>query len=286
VRSLYLTPANDTHWGKDRLGSNQLERRSRLELRLPRAGGCEWDIRVGFGENTYEEQRRVNLCERPEQQLRKREKPGTFISTGTGFFISADGHVLTNSHVVEGCRIAAIARDGEARIPLRLLREDADADIALLKAEAAATPFIPLRGSSAAPARAGEKAVVVGYPVRSKLGVVNVTEGIVSAPGGAGRDQARMQFTAPAQPGNSGGPILDAAGQVIGVIVSRLDSIDDDRPTQNVNFGVSMAAVEAFLKKAGLSLPAASKGPEGPGKPTTVIFEAVNAAVLPLDCVE
>ncbi len=285
VQSLHLTPSNDTHWGDDRLGSNSLDRRARLDIRLPRAGGCFWDVKIGYSAGPADEQRRVDLCAKPDQVLRKREKPGTVISTGTGFMIGPDGLVLTNSHVVEGCRIVAVARDGEARMPLKLIREDPETDIALLKADQPApTPFIALRRAAEAPARPGEKAVVVGYPVRNKLGVVNVTEGVVSAAGGPGRDQTRMQFTAPAQPGNSGGPVLDGSGHAIGVVVSRLGMVDDDRPSQNVNFGVSMSAVEAFLKAAGVSPPMADGG--SPEKSTPAIFEAANAAVLPLDCLE
>jgi hypothetical protein len=284
VQTLYLTPSGDTHWGDDRMGSNQLDRRSRLDIRLPRAGGCFWDIKVGYGEGAADERRRVNLCDTPNQQLRKREKPGSVISTGTGFFISADGHVLTNNHVVEGCRVVAIARDGEARVPLRVIREDAEIDIALLKADTGPTPFVALRRTTEFPVRSGEKAVVIGYPVRNKLGVVNVTEGVVSAASGPRHDRTRMQFTAPAQSGNSGGPILDGAGQAIGVVVSSLGMVDDERMSQNVNFGVSMAAVEAFLREAGLDLPAPAE--TAAEKPTPAIFEAANAAVLPLDCLE
>jgi S1-C subfamily serine protease len=283
VRSLLLTPSSDTHWGEDRLGSSQLERRSRLDIRLPRAGGCFWDMKIGYDESATDERRKVDLCAEPQQQIRKREKPGTVVSTGTGFFITAEGHLLTNSHVADGCRIVAIAREGEVRVPLSMVRHDPEIDLALLKADGPPTPFIALRRSISAPVRPGEKSIVVGYPVRNKLGVVNVTEGVVSAASGTGRDQTRMQFTAPVQPGNSGGPILDSAGQAIGVVVARLGLLDDDRASQNVNFGVSMAAVEAFLKDAGVGLPPVEAGVQ---KPTPDIFAQANAAVLPLDCLE
>ncbi len=283
VQSLHVTPSTDTHWGDDRLGSNQLERRARLDVRLPRAGGCLWDVKINFTEGAAEERRRVDLCASPEQQVRQRGKPGSVVSTGTGFFISADGHVLTNSHVVDSCAVVAIARDGEPRIPLRLIRDDAEVDLALMKADLSDTPTVPLRAAATAPARSGERAIVIGYPVRSKLGVINVTEGIVSFAGDGRQDRTRIQFTAPAQPGNSGGPLLDGAGQVIGVVVSRLGMIDDERASQNVNFGVSMPAVEVFLREAGITLPAPSAPTE---RPTPDVFAATSAAVLPLDCLE
>jgi hypothetical protein len=284
VQSLHVTPSTDTHWGDDRLGSNQLERRARLDMRLPRAGGCLWDVKIAFVEGAPEERRRVDFCAAPEQQVRQRGKPGSVVSTGTGFFITTDGHVLTNSHVVDACAVVAIARDGEPRIPLRLIRDDAEADLALMKADVASASVVPLRSSAASPARTGERAIVVGYPVRDKLGVINITEGIVSFADEGRADRTRIQFTAPAQPGNSGGPVLDGAGQAIGVVVSRLGMIDDERASQNVNFGVGMPAVEAFLREAGLSPPA--EAAVAVERPTPDVFAATRAAVLPLDCLE
>jgi S1-C subfamily serine protease len=284
VQSLYLTPSSDSHWGDDRLGSNALERRSRLDIRLPRAGGCFWDIKIGFGKDAAEERRRVNLCDEPEQKIRQRQKPGTVISTGTGFYISAEGHVVTNWHVIEGCRLVQAPRDGQPPLRLTPIQDDSDTDVAVLKADVAGTPFVRLRRAPEAPVRTGERAIVVGYPVRNKLGVVNVTEGVVSAAGRSGQDPTRLQFTAPVQPGNSGGPVLDGAGRAIGVVVARLGSLDDDQMSQNVNFGVSIAAVETLLKDAGVAAPEPAAGAEALSTPD--VFELANAAVLPLDCIE
>jgi S1-C subfamily serine protease len=101
---------------------------------------------------------------------------------------------------------------------------------------------------------------------------------------GPDSDPARMQFTAPTQPGNSGGPVLDTAGRVIGVVVSRFNSVEGDRPAQNVNFGVSLSAALDFLKEAGIVTPSASG--EGTDKPTADVFSAADPAILPLDCLE
>jgi S1-C subfamily serine protease len=283
IQSLFLTPSTDSHWGDDRLGSNALERNSRFDLRLPRAGGCWWDIKIGYGREAAEERRRVNLCDTPEQKLRQAQKPGSIISTGTGFFVSAAGHIVTNAHVVDGCRLVQAPREGQPPLRLTVLKEDEDTDVAVLKADMADAPFIRLRRAPDSPVRTGERAIVVGYPVRSKLGVVNVTEGVVSAAGRNGQDPTRLQFTAPVQPGNSGGPVLDGAGRAIGVVVSRLGQLDDEQMSQNVNFAVSIAAVEALLSEADISTPPPAAAE---ARPTPDVFEQANAAVLPLDCVE
>jgi S1-C subfamily serine protease len=285
VQGLFLTPGNDTHWGDDRLGSNMLAQRSRLDVRLPRAAGCQWDIQMKYNGDIVRERRGVDLCANPMQSVRLREKAGAVLSTGTGFFVSATGHVLTNNHVVEGCAAVAISRDGQRRIPLRVIHRDADTDLALLQADQPDTPFIAVAAEDRTPPRAGDRVLTIGYPIRNRLGVINVTEGTISAESGPDGDLSRLQHTAPTQSGSSGGPILDLDGLVIGVVVSRLgQGADDDQQAQNVNFGVSLAALRAFLKDARMDVPAAS-APATP-RPAADIFAAASPAVLPLDCVE
>ena len=93
---------------------------------------------------------------------------------------------------------------------------------------------------------------MTGFPLHGLLtSGINVTKGIVSALAGPGDDRRIFQITAPVQPGNSGGPVLDASGNVVGVVVARLDAIKLARRTgrlpQNVNFAISEGTVRAFL---------------------------------------
>jgi len=100
--------------------------------------------------------------------------------------------------------------------------------------------------------RLADSVVVAGYPLTGLLSSgLNVTTGAVSALAGPGDDRRLIQMTAPVQPGNSGGPVLDSSGNVIGVVVSKLDavavaSINGDIP-QNVNFAISLGTLQAFL---------------------------------------
>ncbi len=101
-------------------------------------------------------------------------------------------------------------------------------------------------------ARRGEAVVVAGFPLPGVLSSeLNVTTGTVSAATGPGNDRRIIQITAPVQPGNSGGPVLDASGNVVGVVVAQLDAIKLARRTgrlpQNVNFAISEGAARAFL---------------------------------------
>ena len=165
-------------------------------------------------------------------------------STGSGFRVSADGRILTNAHVVRGCAEVRVPPAGPATVAAR----DEAADLALINGPpGAAAAFRQGRG-----VRPGAPVVVVGYPLRGVLAAgPNVSTGSVAALAGIRGDRREIQVTAPVQPGNSGGPVLDAAGNAVGVVVSRLDALRIARATgrvpQNVNFAVSAAAARAFL---------------------------------------
>ncbi len=100
--------------------------------------------------------------------------------------------------------------------------------------------------------RPGDDIVVVGFPLHGLLtSDPSVTTGNVSALAGPGNDRRFLQITAPVQQGNSGGPLLDLAGNVVGVVVAKLDAIKVANLTgdipQNVNFAVSAWSARAFL---------------------------------------
>jgi serine protease Do len=174
-------------------------------------------------------------------------KSGT--AFGTGFLISTTGHILTNRHVVAGC--AALAADG---LPATLIAQDAIFDLALLKVEPS-TNDSPA-SFAADPARLNSDVTVAGYPLPDLLGGLNVTRGSVTSLKGLGGDGINMQISAPVQPGNSGGPVINAAGQVVGVVVAKLDAaavaeLYDDIP-QNVNFAIRGEIAKLFLSQNGV----------------------------------
>ena len=168
-------------------------------------------------------------------------------STGSGFYVTGQGHVLTNEHVVNGCR--------EVRIPpattVAIVARDRTSDLALLKSPAGKVGAIA-RFRQGRGIRPGDDIVVVGYPLRGLLASeMNVTTGTVSALAGPGDDRRFFQITAPVQPGNSGGPVLDTAGNAVGVVVAKLNAIRIARATgdipQNVNFAIGAGTARAFL---------------------------------------
>jgi len=193
------------------------------------------------------------------QESRRSETPGASepppptdsMKFGTGFVVSNQGHILTNNHVVAGCRTLA-TRDGK---PLQVLSRNAGSDLALLQADFAPRAVAVFRTGPAP--KLGDSVVAFGFPLPGLLSSDgNVSVGILSATSGMQNDVRFIQISAPVQPGNSGGPLFDSSGHVIGVVVAKLDAVKVAQLTgdvpQNVNFAVHWAEVRAFLDDAGV----------------------------------
>lgn len=174
--------------------------------------------------------------------------PGTTY-TGSGFAV--DGrHILTNAHVIEGVSRVDVANE-QMSAPAEIVFVDPRNDIALLRVTqqplAVAAAF-----RDSLDIHLGEDVVVLGFPLQGLLGSgPQATTGNVSALCGIGNDTSVMQFTAPIAGGNSGGPILDQAGHVVGLVYSSLNK-EIVRNAENVNFGVKAAVVRSFLSTAGI----------------------------------
>jgi TPR repeat protein/S1-C subfamily serine protease len=181
-------------------------------------------------------------------------------SSGTAFVV-APGLLVTNHHVIEGCgAIEVIASDG--RRPATVVDSVQQIDLALLRVYGLRGGVAALRTQS--PALLGESATVFGFPLGGALSSTgNFTTGVVSSLRGLRDAAGEIQITAPVQPGNSGGPVLDRAGAVIGVVQSKLDALRAVRATgdipQNVNFAVSLDVLADFLAKNSVSFKAVNR---------------------------
>jgi TPR repeat protein/S1-C subfamily serine protease len=172
------------------------------------------------------------------------------VATGSGFYVDDAGHLLTNHHVIEGCTELRLSGRGPAQVQAI----DAESDLALLTAAPAGAAALTFRDGTGI--RPGDSIVVVGYPLQGTLASeMIVTAGIVNALAGLGNDRRFVQIQAPVHGGNSGGPLLDASGNVVGVIVSKLDvafvEATNELP-QNINFAVSGWTARAFLDANGV----------------------------------
>jgi serine protease Do len=166
----------------------------------------------------------VNVSTRGARDGRDEDLPGelpgraprrSVRGLGSGFVINADGHVVTNYHVVAGASEIRVRFADGREVPGKVVGGDAKTDLALLKVEGTGLPVIPLGDSSRL--EVGEPVMAVGNPFGLEQ---TVTTGIVSATGrsiGAGPYDDFIQTDASINPGNSGGPLVNARGEVIGV---------------------------------------------------------------------
>jgi len=168
-------------------------------------------------------------------------------SMGSGFYVSKNGNLLTNHHVIDGCaEIRVPAENGIAKPVVT----DKSNDLALIKLD------VTGKTSAAFPdtddLKQGEEVYVFGFPLDGYLpSAGNITPGIVSALAGPGNNSSLIQITAPVQPGNSGGPLLNKKGKVVGVVVGKADAIRIAKVTgdipQNINFAIAPRTVKSFL---------------------------------------
>jgi hypothetical protein len=145
----------------------------------------------------------------------------------------------------------AVVRDDKSNVA-RVIGTDAGADLAILRVPDMARDIATFRPSDLD--KAGEPVTVAGYPLQGLLtSKASVTTGIISALAGPKEDKKLMQITAPVQPGNSGGPLVDTHGTVIGVIVSKLNGLRVARAIgaipENINFAVKAELARALLDK-------------------------------------
>lgn len=176
-------------------------------------------------------------------------------TTGSGFVVAARGYVLTNRHVVRGCQAVRVRPEGGAARPATVVALDPDDDLALLRTDTTFGAVAAFRGGR--DPRAGEAVVAVGYPLNGLLAdQAHVTIGSISALAGLYNDLHELTISTPVQPGNSGGPLLDAYGTVVGVVVTKLNArvvqeTTGDLP-QNVNFAIKGGVAREFLAAQGI----------------------------------
>jgi len=175
------------------------------------------------------------------------------LSSGTGFVV-APGRVLTNAHVVESCGGVRVRPKAGQDLTVNVLARDPDADLALLAVQGDPGPPLAFRGGEI---RRGEGVVTFGFPLAGLLGSgPTLTTGEVSALSGLRDIQTQYQISAPVQSGNSGGPLFDLSGLVVGVVTSKLNAQRIAQTTgdipQNVNFAVKSTTAIDFLRRHGV----------------------------------
>ncbi len=170
-------------------------------------------------------------------------------SSGSGAIVAEKGYVLTAAHVVMNARKLIVVTAMGTR-EAKVVRFDEANDLAILKMDGG--PYLPMPVSASRGVRLGQMVATVGFPNVGIQGFSpKVTRGEISSLNGVADDPRSWQISVPVQPGNSGGPLLDENGNLIGVVVAKLGlkaaQITGDVP-QNVNYAVKSAYALALLE--------------------------------------
>jgi len=180
-------------------------------------------------------------------------------ASGTGFFITDDGYLITNYHVVKGAtKFRLVASAG--LIDAKVVQVDAANDLALLKANAEGRmkneeAFKPLPIAASRTVALGGTVATVGFPDIGLQGFApKLAKGEIASLSGAADDPRYFQISVPVQPGNSGGALVDDRGNVIGIVSAKLDAsavlAASGALPENVNYAVKSSLLLSFLESA------------------------------------
>jgi serine protease Do len=202
--------------------------------------------------------------------------------SGTGFFINGNGQVLTAAHVVHDCAVIDVHHDGNS-VPATVTASSALLDMAVLDTHASSEHFLPLRREGRL--ELGENVVNIGFPLQSLMtDAPTVTRGTLSSRAGLNGSLGQFQFSAPIQPGASGGPVIGTRGDVVGVAVGTLNAeelLKQGVLPQNVNFALEAQYVQKFLHNKGVVF---TEGAAGPNAAPDVPIDNVLPAVVGVRC--
>ena len=161
-------------------------------------------------------------------------KPECDYSYRIGFFVSAEGHILTDGLLARDCRHITSFHNGH----ITKIAFDETSDLALLMSSEKPNAWASFRGGIAP--QVAEPVMTIGFPV-----------GTISALAGLGNDRRMIRVTTPVQPANSGSPLLDRSGSVVGIVAGKLNAIQvaetTSETTENINFAVNLGTIQSFL---------------------------------------
>jgi len=175
-------------------------------------------------------------------------------ATGTGFMFSSSDYVITSYHVVHGSKSISVRLTNGERIDASIAVKDTNNDIAILKLSKSPTSrqnIITLGDSTSV--KTGDRVFTYGFPLVDLLGhqEPRYSEGFINSLSGMSNDPRFFQVSIPIQPGNSGGPVFNEKGELIGIATSSIDSVQTQKvfgaTPHNVNFAIKSSYINSLL---------------------------------------
>jgi TPR repeat protein len=227
------------------------------------------------------ESARQTRAKAEEDSQKQFKPPDDLKGSGTGVFLTDDGLILTASHVVhDSTRVVVNTQQGLKTA--RVVKLDNANDLALLKCEGS---FQAAQIKSSSGIKLGQSVFTIGFPNIQFQGFSpKMTKGEINSLSGFQDDPCHWQISVPVQPGNSGGPLFDEAGNVVGVVLAKLNAmkmakITGDLP-QNVNYAVKSSYVLPLLEPYRVNLAPASGVSSSPKKIEDVVEKVQKSVVL------
>ncbi len=201
---------------------------------------------------------RTDIAKKPKKKQPKKKEPKkkkpkpspddnkvVAAASGSGFFVSNSGDIITNHHVIEGCNVVKVNFKGSA-VEAKTLAIDKVNDIAILKANIKPDKVYSVSNEDVSLL---EDVIVAGYPLGKKVSsAIKTHKGVVTSLAGAGDNYSNFQTDATINQGNSGGPIMNQKGNIVGIAVATW--VEDG--VQGVHFGIKSSTLKTFASANGL----------------------------------
>ena len=172
------------------------------------------------------------------------------IGQGTGFVVDTEGHIVTNHHVIDGANEISVTVPSGETYTAKVVSQSASTDLAVLKIQYTTKNYLTFANPGAA--EIGDDVFTLGFPVSDILGKeVKYSEGVINSLSGIKGDATFFQISVPTQPGNSGGPLVNEDGDVVGIVTSTAAVKEFYKATgsmpQNINWAVKGAYASLIL---------------------------------------
>jgi len=218
------------------------------------------------GRMTYEAENLIASLKKKQKKIVKKQKPKKQkpkivagdnevvpAASGSGFYITSSGYILTNNHVIEGCRKVSLTHNGK-EVVANVIATDSKNDLAILKSNVRPNRFYKISQDDP---KLLDNVIIAGYPLGKRVSsAIKTSKGSVTSLAGYGDNYSNFQTDAALNQGNSGGPIMDQSGNVIGVAVANFGK---QSGVESFNFGIKSSTVKTFVSSNDVNFTKGSK---------------------------